>query len=59
MFFVNRCVEKILHEQLRKLKTALQDINTLESAEQTANERLSVVRASMRTNTKTVSTSRK
>ncbi|XP_052795146.1 unconventional myosin-IXAa-like isoform X4 [Mya arenaria] len=42
------CIEKILSEQVRKLKTTLQDINTLESAEQTATERLSVVRASIR-----------
>ncbi|XP_053405798.1 unconventional myosin-IXAb-like isoform X4 [Mercenaria mercenaria] len=45
------CIEKILQEQLYKLKATLQDINTLESAEATANERLSVVRASMRNST--------
>ena len=44
------CIDKILDEQLKKIQTTLQDISTLESAEITANDRLSEVRASMRLN---------
>ncbi|XP_064607942.1 unconventional myosin-IXAa-like isoform X2 [Liolophura sinensis] len=46
------CIEYIIKKQLNKLKTTLADISTLESAQETAAQRLSVVaavvRASMR-----------
>lgn len=42
------CIEIILAEELATVKSKLADISTLESAEQTAEERLSFVRASLR-----------
>ncbi|KAK7496039.1 hypothetical protein BaRGS_00012740 [Batillaria attramentaria] len=42
------CIEIILSEELATVKSKLADISTLESAEKTAEERLSFVRASLR-----------
>jgi hypothetical protein len=42
------CIEIILAEELSTVKSKLQDISTLESAEKTAEERLTFVRASLR-----------
>ena len=43
-----RCIDRILGEQLNKFRITLQDIKTLESAEVTAIDRLTEVRASMK-----------
>ncbi|ESP05442.1 hypothetical protein LOTGIDRAFT_102587 [Lottia gigantea] len=44
----NICLENIISERLKKLKATLSDINTLESAEKTATDRLTYLRASIR-----------
>ena len=43
-----RCVETVLKEELRTVKAKLDDIDTLESAEQRTGDRLDAVRASLR-----------
>ncbi|XP_071119029.1 unconventional myosin-IXb-like isoform X6 [Haliotis cracherodii] len=43
-----QCIEFILGEQLMKVNATLEDIHTLESAERSASDRLSFVRASIR-----------
>ena len=45
-----RCLECVIGEQLRKVETTLKDINSLETATASANDRLSQVRASIRAN---------
>ncbi|KAL8597793.1 hypothetical protein ACOMHN_004908 [Nucella lapillus] len=42
------CIEVILSEELATVRSKLEDISTLESAEKTAEERLSFVRASLK-----------
>ncbi|XP_055956290.1 unconventional myosin-IXa isoform X3 [Patella vulgata] len=44
----NLCLENIITERLKKLKSTFNDINTLESAEKTATDRLTYLRASIR-----------
>lgn len=44
----SRCIELILKEQIRTVKSKLDDIDILESAEKTTGERLNAVRASLR-----------
>uniref|UniRef100_A0A2C9KA35 Unconventional myosin-IXb n=1 Tax=Biomphalaria glabrata TaxID=6526 RepID=A0A2C9KA35_BIOGL len=46
------CIEYVLKEQMRTVKSKLDDIDTLESAEKTTGERLNAVRASLRTSRK-------
>ncbi|CAM9886820.1 unnamed protein product [Lampetra planeri] len=41
------CVELLVEEQMRKFKTRFADISTLESVENSANQRLSLIRRSM------------
>ncbi|GFR76566.1 unconventional myosin-IXb [Elysia marginata] len=43
-----QCVENVLKEELRTVKAKLDDIDTLESAEQRTGDRLDAVRASLR-----------
>ncbi|CAE1298624.1 unnamed protein product [Acanthosepion pharaonis] len=44
----SQCIENIISEQLRKLKVTLADISTLSTAQATANDRLTHVRASIK-----------
>ena len=46
--YIYRVIEHIINEQLDKLKSTLEDLQTLDSAEVTAVDRLHVVRTSMR-----------
>lgn len=53
LYFISRCVELIIYEQMNKYKARLKDINTLEFAENKAKSRLTFIRRSMVSKIKT------